>query len=87
MPDSLEESVAKRGWESLSKRLRGKAKEAKGIQMLAENVYLIPLDNGLPFLAESIQGAAEKKVPYRVRFFDDDPQWFGTWKPSTPSPE
>jgi len=78
MADSPEESTAKREWQSLSKRLREKAKAAAGVQTLAENVYQIPLDSGLSFLAECIQGAAEKRVNYRVRFFEDDPQWFGT---------
>jgi hypothetical protein len=87
MPDSAPESTTKREWEALSKRLREKAKGAAGVQTLAENVYQIPLDGGLQFLAECIQGAAEKKVPYRVRFLEEEPQWFGTGAQITPSPE
>jgi len=76
-----------RKWTGLSDNLEKKAAGIAGILKLSANVYQIPLDRGLPFLAECISGAAGQQIRYCVHFFEDAPLWFGPCAPTTPSPE
>jgi hypothetical protein len=43
-------------------------------ERLAENIWLIPLNTGLPFLGQLVS-AAQLKLTCKILHFDDMPQW------------
>ena len=44
-------------------------------QRLAENIWLIPLKDGLPILGRLVKGAKTAGLPYRILYFDGEPNW------------
>lgn len=46
-----------------------------GIETLTETVWLIPLENGLPFLSWLVQSSIDSKLTWRVAFLDEAPTW------------
>ena len=73
-------------WETLWKDQLIPDMTTKGVERLAKNVFLIQLDVALPAFCGLVGRAAHWGVPYGAHFFEDDSEWFGTWKP-IPSPE
>jgi hypothetical protein len=56
-----------------------------------ENIWLIPLATGLPFVSELIQAGAKHSVAIRILFLNDTPTWLkyppdDEAKPSQPTP-
>jgi hypothetical protein len=39
------------------------------------NIWVLPIDTGLPFLGSLLKYAAEAEIPLRVVFLEDIPDW------------
>lgn len=48
------------------------AKHPEGTQTLASNVWLIPRDTGMPFVAEYMEVARKNKLRSETRFLTED---------------
>jgi hypothetical protein len=59
-------------WQSLQQRLAGRAKTTKDIEVLAENTWLIPRAQGMPFLAECVALASRHGIEHRIWFLDGE---------------
>jgi len=46
-----------------------------GMQKIHENVWLIPLSNGLPFVTKLIDWGASFGVSIRILFLEEAPDW------------
>ncbi|HZL79341.1 MAG TPA: hypothetical protein VFC17_10860 [Candidatus Limnocylindrales bacterium] len=51
------------------------ARPNKETKMIHENVWLIPLDSGMRFLAQLFDLANGKNIPLRILFLDEEPDW------------
>lgn len=56
-------------------RTEASVKQIAGAKMLAENVWLIPLHDGLPFLGRLTDAALRKEIPVRILFLPHEPEW------------
>ena len=50
------------------------------IERLGIGILLIQLPRALPTFCGLVARADHWGVPYRVLFFEEEPQWFGSWK-------
>ena len=59
-----------------------KQQQIEGIERLSEDVWLIPLPQGLPFFAKIASVADHVGYPYRVMPIEHDVAWvkYGEWK-------
>ena len=73
-PDGTDQNAVLQ-WDALLQRLRDRATQIEGMEMFAENVWQIPLNNGLPALAELILGADAARIRYNVLFLEKAPEW------------
>ena len=62
-------------WDVLVQRLKDRATEIDGMEMLAENAWQIPARSGLPVLSELILEADAAQISYSVLFFEKAPEW------------
>jgi hypothetical protein len=46
-----------------------------GMQTIHENIWLIPLANGLPFLADLIRWSTDCHMTLRILFLEEVPNW------------
>jgi hypothetical protein len=53
------------------------------IQKIHENVWLIPLGIGIPFLGQLIEWAGSYQIPLRILFLDAEPDWI-KYPPDSP---
>ncbi len=60
------------GWANVKQKCEEKAKGNNNIVPLAENVWLVLRDQGMPFVAECVTQASEYKLKYEIRFLDAD---------------
>jgi hypothetical protein len=60
---------------------KGQCTPSAGIEELAPGVWLIDLRKNMPFLGR-ICAAAHQKLPYRLLFLEQAPEWitYGEWK-------
>jgi len=56
----------------------------KGIERLALNVFLIELDAALPAFCGLVYRAHKWGVPYKVLYFQEEPEWLHSRLPMTP---
>lgn len=70
-----EAGPAQSEWLTLSQTIEAVAKKNTQIQMLAANILLIPLQNGLQQASDLISLAGRRQVRYRVLYFEQEPQW------------
>ena len=63
-------------WMQLSKKLSSSEERVQNIELIPPNVWLIPSNNGLPFLRNALCLAKEGEFPCRVLVLDDKPDWF-----------
>jgi hypothetical protein len=49
--------------------------KTKPEQRIAENIWLIPLHTGLPFLGELAAAAKVHHIPCKLLLFEDVPEW------------
>ena len=73
-PD-LSNPEKEKAWTDLKKALSGILATYERIEMLSENVLMIPMQSALPTFGDLIHAAQGKELSYRVLFFDQEPQW------------
>jgi hypothetical protein len=66
---------AMRHWRQLAEFYADKTKSKPGIERLAENVWLIPLDSELPLFGTLVHGVREHHLKCRTLFLDESAQW------------
>ncbi len=74
-PEQLIQIDERQRWLGFEAQFRGIVHRYKGIDRLSENACLIPLKTALPALAEVLDAATSQKIPYRILFFEKDPDW------------
>ena len=62
-------------WQRLALNWRTSLPHDEETHRLTENVWLIPLDNGLPVLAGLVQAIKDYSVPIHVLFLEDAQGW------------
>ena len=67
--------LAKAAWPRLVTELRAIALSGQGIEILAENVLLIPLPNCMGQLSEANRAASSMPAPSRTLYFQEAPEW------------
>ena len=67
--------LQEKSWQSFSGRIESILQTAKGIERLSENVFLIPLDNGISPASLIFEAASRHELKYRVLFFEEEPEW------------
>ena len=74
---------SRENWLDFVGNLQRHGRPPAGMQTLHDNVWLIPLANGLPFLNELIQLGHSYSVPINILFLEDAPTWI-TYPPAKP---
>jgi hypothetical protein len=70
-------------WHMLSNRLRSVASKDKEIELLGENVLLIPLNKRLEVFSEIFPNPDQRKpYPYKYLILSEDIEWHGLPKKS-----
>jgi hypothetical protein len=59
-------------WLTVSSRLEAIASKSEGLQRLAPNVWLLPRDAGMPFVAECMALASRSNLQAQPRFLNSD---------------
>jgi hypothetical protein len=77
-------------WQDFLSNVKGKCYPPEGNTTIHENVWLIPLATGLPFLAELIDWGKSYSVAIRILFLAEAPTWIkyppdAEAKPSQPT--
>lgn len=62
-------------WQEFLTNVKGRCTPPEKTTKIHENVWLIPLATGLPFLAELIQWGNAYSVPIRILFLAESPDW------------
>jgi hypothetical protein len=62
-------------FQKLVRRLSSSTTKTQGVGSNHPHLWQIPLQSDLAFLAECIAEAKKEKVPLRVWFVEDVPQW------------
>ena len=52
-----------------------KIENYKGIEKLADNLWLLRADSGLPFFCCIASLAEQHQIPYRILVLEDEPKW------------
>ena len=78
-PDE-DDREAKGNWTTLWQRHQSLVRPTTGVVQLGEFCWLIQADIALPTFCGLVAAAHEWQVPYRILYFDEPPQWFGSWK-------
>jgi hypothetical protein len=68
-------SIDLQAWGYFVAFIDAKLKHAKNVQRLAENVWIVNVQDGFGPLAWLVSFAEDRKVPYGILPFDDEPQW------------
>ena len=61
-------------WWTALRELTNTAKQNKETVEIAAGCWLIPLENGLPFLGCCIAETTRRRLSYRLLFFDEKPE-------------
>jgi len=64
-----------KNWLNFVGNIRQNTRQPEGTQTIHDNIWLIELSNGLPFLAELIRWADSYSVPIRILFLEEAPTW------------
>ena len=62
-------------WLHFSESVQRIGKLPKNMNQITENIWQIPLDNGLPFLAQLFDLAENNKISIRALILDEPPAW------------
>ena len=62
-------------WANFVANIRKNAQPPVGSLTIHENVWQIPLANGIPFLGKLVEVAEEMNIPLRILFLDATPDW------------
>ena len=71
----VNDHAAMQQWHAFSNNQNERAAPALKGKMLGENVWLIPLSNGLPTLTSLLQDAQSNGFAYKVLFLSEEPTW------------
>ena len=69
------DTMASVRWPILVKELLHIAQQGQGVEMLAENVLLIPLEKNMALPAEAARVAASMPVISKTLYLADRPEW------------
>ena len=75
LPQSKTRDEGQTIWLGFLEYVRRIGEHPKETIQLAENVWQIPLDNGLIFLGKMLELAETNQIPMRVLFLDELPAW------------
>jgi hypothetical protein len=73
-------------WITLTQQIRNVLSKEKGIEILAENVFLIPLQNGLKSLNCVLDLSRDFRYPCRVSFLEKSAEWIYYEAKTKPAP-
>jgi hypothetical protein len=62
-------------WKSFLANTKPPGSPASRIERLSETLWLIPVDHGLPLLADLVSWAEKHHIEYQGLFFDKKPEW------------
>jgi hypothetical protein len=62
-------------WQDFVTNIRNNTSPPSKTITIHENVWLIPLANGLPFLGDLVRRAESCQIPMRVLFLEEEPTW------------
>jgi|HubBroStandDraft_4_1064222.scaffolds.fasta_scaffold861109_1 hypothetical protein len=62
-------------WRRLCNDARGILGSSPGATVLAQNVFVLPAKTHLPAAAQILELAKTYRIPYRVLFLEQAPQW------------
>jgi hypothetical protein len=62
-------------WQFFVRKARELESPLEGMQKIHENVWLLPLATGLPFLTKLIEWAGSYEVSIRILFLAEAPNW------------
>jgi hypothetical protein len=69
------QGVDERKWKGFLFDLPRFAPPSKETTKIHDNVWLIPLNGGMPFLVQLFQYASGMDIPLRILFLDAEPDW------------
>jgi hypothetical protein len=73
-------------WKEFLGNYRSHIRPTEDIQMIHENVWLIPLDTGMPFVGRLLDWTNMAGIPLRILFLDEEPDWIQYPKPVETKP-
>jgi hypothetical protein len=71
-------------WDRFLDDIQKNIKPCRGMQKIHENVWLLPLETGIPFLGRLMEWADGYHIPLRILFLDEEPDWIKI--PPDPAP-
>jgi hypothetical protein len=71
----LSPDPSERNWGNFMDNVPNKGPLSQGNELIHNNVWLIPLSTGLPFLGKLTGLATVWKIPLRVLFLEEKPDW------------
>jgi hypothetical protein len=77
-------SSVQSNWQDFLNNVRNNVYLPEGTETIHENFWLIPLANGLPFLAHLIRLGDSYSVPIRILFLANVPTWI-KYPPDAPT--
>jgi hypothetical protein len=84
---SNDDDTTRRGeWSSLTQAIRNVLSKEKGTEILAENVFLIPLQNGLKALNCVLDLSRDFHYPCKAVFLEKEADWICYPSKSNPRP-
>jgi len=75
IPETSESMLEASAWRSFLLSLDHITNSTLGILKLSDNVFQIPLENGLPAFAQYGEECRAHRHSYRVLFFEENPAW------------
>jgi hypothetical protein len=75
VPKTFESPLATHAWQQFLSGLDHITNSAPGILKLSDNVFQIPLENGLPAFVQYGEDCRAHQYSYRVLFFEENPAW------------
>lgn len=64
-----------KNWSNFEGNIKQNVLQPEGTQTIHDNIWLIPLSNGLPFLAELLRWGGSYSIPIRILFLAEAPEW------------
>jgi hypothetical protein len=80
-PKMATDEEERKKWGDFLGSIRQNARPNKETTLINDNVWLIPLDSGMRFLAQFFDLAVGKDIPLRILFLDEEPNWLQYPKP------
>jgi hypothetical protein len=68
-------SLAQKNWLNFLDDVQNNGRQPADATMIHENIWLIPVATGLPFVSELIGAGGRHSVAIRILFLNDIPAW------------